>query len=155
MHGGYSRINGESVEMNMKNNNIFIPIRREQANLPIIFDSYVTTKQKNEVGPHIRSAMAYSNLSSLDFFGDLQISSELIKGKSGYEDMVKNEFEHYTQFCGPCVGTPENKNLSNAQKELLLWHWRWGISMHRIQEIVNPQQMEEPNGSKSIMAPII
>ena len=62
--------------------------------------------------------MAYQNLSSLDFFGDLQISSELIKGKNGYEDMVKKEFEHYTQFCGPCIGTPENENLSNAQKEL-------------------------------------
>ena len=57
-----------------------------------MFDSYVITKHKNEVGPHIRSAMAYSNLSLLYLFGDLQISSELIKGKSGYEDMVKNEF---------------------------------------------------------------
>ena len=59
MHGGYSRINGDSVEMNLKNINIVIPILREQANLPIVFDSYVTTKQKNEFGPHIRSAMAY------------------------------------------------------------------------------------------------
>ena len=33
MHGGYSRINGDCVEMNMKNNKIVIPIRREQANL--------------------------------------------------------------------------------------------------------------------------
>ena len=69
MHGGYSRINGGCMEMNLKNNKIIIPIRREQANLPIVFDSYLTTKQKNEVGPHIRSAMAYSNLSLLDFFG--------------------------------------------------------------------------------------
>ena len=53
--------------------------------------------------------------------------------------MVKKEFEHYTQFYGPCVGTPENENLSNAQKELLLWHWRWGISVNRIQEIMKPQ----------------
>ena len=27
--------------------------------------------------------------------------------------------------------------------------------MHRIQEMMKPQQMEEPNGSKSVMAPII
>ena len=99
--------------------------------------------------------MAYSNLPSLDFFGDLQISSELIKGKIGYEDMVKTEFEHYNQLCGPCVGTPENEKLSNAQKEILLWHWRWGISMHCIQGMMQPQQMQEPNGSKSVMAPII
>ena len=27
--------------------------------------------------------------------------------------------------------------------------------MHRIQEMMKPQQMEEPNGSKSVMTPII
>ena len=59
IHGGYSRINDDSVEMNLKNNKIVIPICHEQANLPIVFDSYVKTKQKNEVGPHIRSTMAY------------------------------------------------------------------------------------------------
>ena len=35
MHGGYSRINGDCVKINLKNNKIVIPIRREQANLPI------------------------------------------------------------------------------------------------------------------------
>ena len=36
--------------------------------------------------------------------------------------MIKNKYEHYTQFCGPCVGSSENQNLSNAQSNLLLWH---------------------------------
>ena len=80
--------------------------------------------------------MAYSNLTMLDFIGDLQTSKNMINGKNDYESMVKNEF--YTQLYGPCVGTVENENLSNAQKELLLWHWRWGISMNRIQEMMTP-----------------
>ena len=54
--------------------------------------------------------MAYSNLTMLDLFGDLQTSNDMINGKNGYESMVNNEFEHYTQFCGPCVGTAEKKN---------------------------------------------
>ena len=47
MHGSYSSINGDCVEMNLKNNKTVILIRREQANLQIVFDSYITTKQKN------------------------------------------------------------------------------------------------------------
>ena len=155
MHGGHSILCGDCVEMNLKDNRIVIPIRRELANLPIVYNSFVSTKEKRDVGPHIRSAMAYSNLSMLDFFGDLQTSNEMINGKNGYESIVKNEFEHYAQFCGPCVGTNENENLSNAQKELLLWHWKWGISMHRIQELMRSQRVEESDGTKHIMAPII
>ena len=73
----------------------------------------------------------------LDISGDLQTSNDMINGKNGYELMIKNEFEHFTQFCGPCVGTAENENLFNAQKELLLLHYRWGISMHHIHELTN------------------
>ena len=69
--------------------------------------------------------------------------------------MVKNEFEQYTQFCGPCVGTAENENLYSDQKELLLWHWIWGISMHLIQELTTLQQVKNPNGTKHVIAPII
>ena len=89
----------------------------------------------------------------LEFFGYLQTSNDMINGKNDYDLIVKNEF--YTQFCGPCVETVENKNLSNAQKELLLCHWRWGISMHQIQDLMMPQRVEEPNGTKHGMAPII
>ena len=99
--------------------------------------------------------MAYYNLTMLAFFGDLQTSNDMLNGKNGYESMVKNKFEHYTQFCGPCVGTTENENLSNSQKELLLWHRRWGISMHRIQELMSPQRVKETDGTNNVMGLII
>ena len=113
-------MNGECVKMNLKNNKIVIPIRREQANLPMVHNSFVSTREKKEVGPHILSAMAYSNRSQLDFFGDLRTSDEMVNGTHGYVNMFSNEFEHFSRFCGPCVGGDENNNLSNAQKELLL-----------------------------------
>ena len=87
----------------------------------------------------------------LDFFRDLQTSNDIINGKNGYELMVENEFEHYTKFFGPCVGTAENENLSNYQKEFLIWHCRWGISMHRIQELMTPQRVEEPDGTNHVI----
>ena len=57
----------------------------------------------------------------------------MISGKNGFGNITKNEYEHYTQLCVPCVGSSDNQNLSNSQKDIFLWHWRWGISMHRIQ----------------------
>ena len=69
--------------------------------------------------------------------------------------MIKNEYENYTQLCGPCVGSSENQNMSNAHKELLIWNWRWGISMHRIKEMMKPQQVEGLDGNRHVMAPII
>ena len=89
----------------------------------------------------------------LDFFRYLHTSNDMINGKNGYESMVKNEF--FTKFCGPCAGTVENENLSNAQKELLLRSWRWGISMHRIHELMTTQRFKDPNGTNNVMAPII
>ena len=43
----------------------------------------------------------------LELLGYLQTSNDIINGKNGYELVVKNEFEHYTQLCDPCVGTTE------------------------------------------------
>ena len=133
IHGGHSSLNGDAVEMHYKGNRVVIPIRRGQENLLIVYNSFVSSKEKNEFGPHIQSAMEYYNLSNIDFFGYIQTSTEMVNGKRGFEITIKNEYEHYTKFCGPCVGASENKNLSNAQKELLLWNCKWGISMYRIQ----------------------
>ena len=82
MHGGNSYLCGDCVEMNMKDNIIVILIRRELENLPIVYNSFVYAKEKKEVGPHIRSTTAYSNLNMIDFFRDLQTSNDMINGKN-------------------------------------------------------------------------
>ena len=100
--------------MTCKGNRIVIPISREQSNLPIVFNSFVSAQEKKKAGQHIRSAMAYSNLSKLDFFGDLKTSNYMVNSKARFEDMIHNEHEHYAQFCGPCVGSSMNENISGA-----------------------------------------
>ena len=77
--------------------------------------------------------MAYSNLSKIDFFGDLKTSNDMVNIKVGLEDMIHNEHDHYAQLWGLCVGSNENENIYGAQKELLLCHWKWGVSMSQIQ----------------------
>ena len=91
MHGGHSSRNVDTVEMYCKGNRVVIPIRHEEANLPIFYSFFVSSKEKKEVVPHIRSAMAYYNLSNLDLFGDLQTSTEMVNVKLGFESMIKNE----------------------------------------------------------------
>ena len=115
----------------------------------------MSSKEKKEVGPHIRSEISYSTLSNIDFLGYLQTSTKMVNGKRGFESMINNEYEHYTQVCGPCVGASENQNLSNTQKELFLWHFKWGISIHRTQEMMKPQQVVDPDGTRSIVDSVI
>ena len=64
--------------MNSKDNIIVIPICRDLANLPIVYNSFVYAKYKKEFGPQTWSAMAYSNPTMIDFFGDLQNSNDMI-----------------------------------------------------------------------------
>jgi hypothetical protein len=59
------------------------------------------------------------------------------------------------RFCGLCIGASENENLSAPQKELLKWHWKLGISMYCIQEMMREQHYEEPNGNKTVLLAII
>ena len=58
-------------------------------------------------------------------------------------------------FCGACVGAAENENISPAQKELLKWHWKLGIGMYRIQEMMRERHYEDPDGRTTILPAII
>ena len=49
------------------------------------------------------------------------------------------------------VGLDANTNLSNAQKELLLWHFKLGVLMRHIQQLTKVNEIKEPNGRVSVM----
>jgi hypothetical protein len=53
------------------------------------------------------------------------------------------------------VGAAENENISAAQKELLKWHWKLGIEMYRIQEMMRERHCEDPDGRTTILPAII
>ena len=71
---------------------------------------------------------------------------------------VDQEYGHYcclSSFGSPNVAIELNVNLSSAQKELLLWHWKLGISMQRIQELMHVVEAQEPDGKVSVMDRVI
>ena len=67
------------------------------------------------------------------------------------------EFGHYAGSGYAClnISSEANQNLSSAQKELLLWHWKLGISMQRVQELMRVIEVKEPNGAVSRMPRVI
>ena len=157
LYGGSSTVEGDRVNMrvakpvnmgvldgNSGSDNFWeipIPIDREGANVPIVYNSAVSAHEMREIGPQIRSALNHVERKT-DFFGSYSAMHYDGWGMSTVED----EFDHYAGFCGPCVASDDNISLSNAQKELLLWHWKLGVSMDRIQELMKPHPMEDPAG---------
>ena len=59
-------------------------------------------------------------------------------------DKFKYEFNYYSKMHCPCVGVEENANLTNAQKERLLWH-KLHISIHYIYDLMHVHTAKEPN----------
>ncbi len=55
----------------------------------------------------------------------------------------------------PLVVDPTNADLTPGQKELLLWHWRLGVSMSRIQELMVPHRAKDENGLQDVMPCVI
>ena len=150
MHGGYSEVYSDCIKMLLKTSEIQIQIVREKHNLPVVFDSYVSPKVKKTLASSMRSGLCHTRLNALDFFQDTSFEDRRICAPLSHIGP-----EHYNRFCGPCVGANGNENLSAPQKELLKWHWKLGISMYRIQEMMRERHYEEPNGNKTILPAII
>ena len=150
LYGGHSVVQGDRVKMFVGEHRISISIDREGGNVPTIFNTAVSRKEIAKIGPRVRSALPRAEQRT-DFLGGWSADNfSAWKVKT-----VCDEFDHYAGFCGPCVASQDNVNLTAAQKELLLWHWKLGISMRRIQELMQPQQYEEPSGSSGVMEPVI
>jgi hypothetical protein len=147
MHGGYSEVHGNCIKMLLKTSEIQIAIVKEKHNLPVVFDSFASPKAKRAFASNIHSSTCHTRLNVLDFFNnqDLRICTPL--GVTGHD--------HYTNFGGSCIGISNNENLSTPQKELLKWHWKLGVSMYRVQEMMRERHYEEPNGNKTILPVII
>ena len=149
LYGGYSELDGNRVIMHLKKqcdyqirHDIEIPIKLNGTNLPMIHNVSCNSKEQREIGPNFRSALAVSK-----------------RGFTGRWSVAVDDFEYdfgtMHQLFHPCVSSPENANLTNAQKELLMWHWKLGISMHRIQELMRGHKAREPDGTTSFMPPVI
>jgi len=123
---------------------------REEHNLPIVFDSFVSGKAKKAVASNMRSGLCHTRLNALDFFRDNDLGN---LGQSPQNSVL--DLEHFLNFCGACVGAAKNENISASQKELLKWHWKLGIEMYRSQEMMHERHYKDPDGRTTILPAII
>ncbi len=106
-------------------------LRSTQSNHLVVFGSFVSGKAKKALASNMHSGLCDTRLIALHFFHDNDLGN---LGQSPQNSVLDSE--HFTNFCGACVGAAENENISAAQKELLKWHWKVGVGMYRIQEMM-------------------
>ena len=158
LHGGHSTVDGANVYMTLQGRRptITIPIENGSSNLPCVYNSFVSDKVKREYASKMRSGLKASRLfTALDFFGQLPLTGSARYSDKG-EDMVPTSSrQRALNLVLQCVGDVENENLSAAQRELLLWHWKLGIGMQRIQAMMRDQLYEDHLGRTERHPPII
>jgi hypothetical protein len=67
MHGGYSEVHSDCIRTLLKTSTIEIQHVREEHNLPVVFDSFVSGKAKKALASNMRSGLCHTRLNALDF----------------------------------------------------------------------------------------
>jgi hypothetical protein len=144
MHGDYSKVYAKNIQMKQHTSTIGIMIEQGLTNLPVVHDSFVSEKAKCDLGPLMHSGLSHTHIPDLDFFEEINkvVSSIFTQSEQSFFP------------CFPCVGNSENKNLTSPQRKLLLWHWKLGINMYWVQELMHDRTFEEPLGKLTILPPI-
>ena len=169
LHGGDSHLidNGSAVEMRMAQQSpempahrLRIPIDMGGTNLPVVHGVSCTDYERENIGPRLRSALARHELAFQDRWE--QARTAATRQKLGFnrkwsQDKLRFEYEFaQTQaMCCPCVGDDSNENLTGPQRELLLWHWKLGVSMSRIQQMMVEHEAVDMNNESVIMPQVI
>ena len=151
-----------------------IPINCKGGNVPMIYNSACNTKELATIGPLIRSALPRHER-KVDFMGSwssnnfanwgIKSLTQVVSSESDFGDSFGLDHERWgiqkkatnpaptfqnnkseKRFGLGSVTLDENKNLSLAQKELLLWRLKLGINMQHIQELMRVSEMKDPNG---------
>ena len=129
MHGGYSKVYDRQVSIYFTDHWINIPIDRGTKNLSIAYNDFVSENKKWLIVTKMCSSLSHTRISKI-CFGDLcSINNLQAHGISANYANFDNEWENYYKLCGNCVGAPANKNITGTHKELLLCHWKLGVSM--------------------------
>jgi len=74
--------------MLLKTSTIEIRIVREEHNLPVVFDSFVSGKAKKALASNIRSGLCHTHLNALDFFHDNDLGN---LGRSPRNNILDSE----------------------------------------------------------------
>ena len=131
------------------NLSIEVDIDPTGGNVPMIHESACTSEEIKEIGPYMKSVVQQYERKT-DFPGSWSSSNFSTRGVSS---TMTNK--NGVSFGLRNILFDENRNLTNPQKELLLWHHKLGISMQHIQQLMKVANVVEPSGRKSVKDKII
>ena len=164
-YGGHSVLDGESFQMHLVKpstddldaitvgHTLGIPIDKG-SNLPMLFDVACYREEQERIGPHFKASMSFLQQKEGFFFG--RWSPERYEDQDHEEpQQVSYDFAPFKHHLLPCVTTETNSNLSPAQKEVLLWHFRLGCSMKKVQYMMSGHQSRDFEGNSHWSPPII
>ena len=98
MHSGYSEVHSDCVRMLLKTSTMEIQIVREEHNLPIIFDSFVSGKAKKALVSNMHSGLCHTRLNALDFFHDNDLGNLGLSPQNSVLDL--EHFSNLWCLCG-------------------------------------------------------
>ena len=101
LNGANSIIKVFNFHMVLKNHNIVRPINRQEANLPIIYNAYVTLAQMKRHRPLLRLGMAFIGLGSFHLVGGIRTDrdSSVTEG----EVILTYKFESFISSVDPVL----------------------------------------------------
>ena len=133
---------------------IVFPIDRLGSNIPMLYNVSCTAEKRESIGPHLRSCVGKHSLD----FTEHAASAWFPQFDAVDPDKVEEGYttEHYVCVNADTGVTSEaNTNLTPPQKELLVKSWIYGISMHRLQELMTHTPMEAADGQTYLLPPVI
>ena len=147
-HGGSAKVLGHTIEHTLPDGHIIdIPVE-SSTNLPIVRDVATTKDQQDIIGPKMITMS-----STLHDFDTEDSPTILTSPTSVFKTINCLEVSKFQ--CLPCVGSESNQQLSGPQKELLLWHWKLGINMRHVQELMRDRSFKAGNDNEITLPPII
>ena len=116
----------------------------------MVWDPSVSAEEQKKIGLHFTSKLDFCDLPGMNLV--FKVPSQ----NSTVDKVVQESWEDVwdARIC-PCVGKDERINLSGPQKELLTWHWKLGVGMQRIQEMMGETKAVDDNGNETILPPVI
>ncbi len=144
--GGYSLVGKEGVLMNLwcpdgKPSHVLEFQLDELLNTPTAVNVSCTAEERETIGPYLWSSCARHSLAF-----NMHDQTPVFECEQNFDTDAS-----LLQL----VANPSNVDLTPGQKELLLWHWRLGISMSHIQELMNPHRTKDENGLQDVMPYLI
>ena len=148
LYRGNSYVDDDVVQMNLcpldqqHRSRIDIPME-PNSNLPILFNVSTTSKEKELHRQYFKPRLSLHHREE-GVSGSAEFSID-----EGAIAEVEYEFNRHQSLFGKwgCVSAGNNQNLSAAQKELLLWHWKLGIGMKRVQSLMRERVMKDDNNN--------